>query len=219
MRLVVAAESPAGARAHSPTAGDAAPPPVAAAVAGRARGAADTRPNPHTHYTPKNIIRFDAFNPFVSCPPGQPLRRYGNGGDGGKVLCDLAALRPPCLIYSLGSNGDYSFEQDMLRRTRCHVHTFDCTYAGRSIDAARHTYHKVLFCCCCFVFCCFILVLPPCLLFFVLARNLTLPRSLLQQKSNNQKGVRRRRAAAHAVQALGRAHRGPRPHAHRPAQG
>jgi hypothetical protein len=50
----------------------------------------------------------------------------GSTADGGKLICDLGRLRPPCVIYSLGSQGDYSFERDMLRLTQCEVHTFDC---------------------------------------------------------------------------------------------
>lgn len=38
--------------------------------------------------------------------------------DGGKLLCDVSRLPEPCLIYSLGSNGDYSFERDMLNVTK-----------------------------------------------------------------------------------------------------
>jgi hypothetical protein len=38
--------------------------------------------------------------------------------DGGKLLCDVSKLPTPCLIYSLGSNGDYSFERDMLNTTK-----------------------------------------------------------------------------------------------------
>jgi hypothetical protein len=33
--------------------------------------------------------------------------------------------------------------QAILNATRCHVHTLDCTYQGRSLDPSRHTYHKV----------------------------------------------------------------------------
>eukprot|EP00775_Hariotina_reticulata_P004381 gene4381-4633_t len=87
--------------------------------------------------------RFDPMRPFISCPPHQPLKRYGSDADGGKLLCDISKLRPPCLIYSLGSNGDYSFERDALNITQCDIHTFDCTYDGTSVDPQRHTYHKV----------------------------------------------------------------------------
>lgn len=30
----------------------------------------------------------------------------------------------------------------MLAATSCQIHTFDCTYDGKSIDPARHHYHK-----------------------------------------------------------------------------
>ena len=46
------------------------------------------------------------------------------------------------MIYSLGSNGDYSFEQSMLEMTQCEIHTFDCTYDGVSQRQGRHFYHK-----------------------------------------------------------------------------
>jgi hypothetical protein len=37
--------------------------------------------------------------------------------------------------------GDYKYEQTMLSKTSCKVHTLDCTYNGTSQDP-RHTYHK-----------------------------------------------------------------------------
>ena len=84
--------------------------------------------------------RFDPYNPILNCPPGQALARYGGTNDGGKVFCNISGLAPPCVVYSLGSNGDYSFENDVLRATKCDVHTFDCTYPGGSVDGgARHT--------------------------------------------------------------------------------
>jgi hypothetical protein len=55
-------------------------------------------------------------------------RRIGKMGDGGKWVCDLFRLktRPDCLIYSAGSNGDFSFEIDMKKSLpHCEVHTFD----------------------------------------------------------------------------------------------
>lgn len=65
--------------------------------------------------------------PLPPCsPPNQPLRRVGSNADGGKILCDVSRLETPCVIYSLGSQGDYSFEREMLNLTRCDVHTFDC---------------------------------------------------------------------------------------------
>ncbi|KAF8055946.1 ARMC8 [Scenedesmus sp. PABB004] len=86
------------------------------------------------------------FAPTVACPPDRPLKLYGGAGDGGKALCSLESFRGSagdCVIYSMGSNGNFLFEEAMLRDTPCKVHTFDCTFDGRSLDAgARHTYHK-----------------------------------------------------------------------------
>jgi hypothetical protein len=48
------------------------------------------------------------LEPVVSCPPDQPLQRYGGGGDGSKLLCKLPQPEGAgggCVIYSLGSNG------------------------------------------------------------------------------------------------------------------
>lgn len=42
-------------------------------------------------------------------------------GDNGKWVCGLRTLlkRSPCIVYSFGSNGETSFEQDILRATKC----------------------------------------------------------------------------------------------------
>ena len=47
----------------------------------------------------------------------------------------------PCVIYSMGSEGDFSFERAMLAGSECDVFTFDCSFDGKSIDP-RHTYKK-----------------------------------------------------------------------------
>ena len=55
-------------------------------------------------------------------------RRIGQMGDGGKWLCDPFRLktRADCLIYSVGSNGEFSFEVDMKQAMpHCDIHTFD----------------------------------------------------------------------------------------------
>ena len=59
-------------------------------------------------------------------------------------MCSIANLQAPCVIYSLGSNKDVSFETDILKHTPCDVHTFDCTVDSINIvHNARHTFHKV----------------------------------------------------------------------------
>ena len=42
------------------------------------------------------------------------------------IICPCAAASP----------GDYSFERDVLRETRCEVHTFDCTTSAREPSEA-----------------------------------------------------------------------------------
>ena len=46
-----------------------------------------------------------------------------------KMMCvsGNAGLLLGCVVYSFGSNGDTSFEEDVLRKTACEVHTFDPT--------------------------------------------------------------------------------------------
>lgn len=93
---------------------------------------------------PKGFDKYDLMNPIVTCPSGgTPLRMGGQSNysdDGGKWLC-MALLKPPCVIFSLGSNGDFTFEESMLNSTQCLIHTFDCTFNGWSIDR-RHQYHE-----------------------------------------------------------------------------
>eukprot|EP00977_Amphora_coffeiformis_P017908 scaffold6007_cov183-Amphora_coffeaeformis.AAC.32 len=56
------------------------------------------------------------------------------GDDESKISCGLDALKDGCIIYSIGGNNKWAFEVDLLRRTPCKIHTFDCT--GR-IDRFR----------------------------------------------------------------------------------
>lgn len=55
-------------------------------------------------------------------------------GDGGKWVCDVPALmhKPNCLIYSVGSSGDFRFEVGLLELMdgRCEIHVFDIDSFG-----------------------------------------------------------------------------------------
>lgn len=65
------------------------------------------------------------YEPTFSCRYEQ---RLGNNGDGGKWICDVFQLqtRSNCLIYSFGSNGEYSFENETKHfLPNCEIHTFD----------------------------------------------------------------------------------------------
>jgi hypothetical protein len=90
---------------------------------------------------PQGYSRFNLFNPIVQCPKGEPLELFGGNDDGAKFLCPSLLNNPACVVYSLGSQLDYAFEQNILQRTSCQVVTFDCTVSGSSIHP-RHTYLK-----------------------------------------------------------------------------
>lgn len=54
-------------------------------------------------------------------------RRVGKLGDGGKWICDPHRIKnqEDCLVYSVGSNNDFSFEQSVLDHIghHCEIHT------------------------------------------------------------------------------------------------
>ncbi|TPX64616.1 hypothetical protein SpCBS45565_g05743 [Spizellomyces sp. 'palustris'] len=59
------------------------------------------------------------------------LKRVGEDGDGGKWMCTelLDIGKDDCHIFSLGSNGNFHFEESISKLTKgkCKIHTFDCT--------------------------------------------------------------------------------------------
>ena len=68
---------------------------------------------------------WDWFTPDYNCPLLK--ERVGRIGDGGKWVCGLRSNvmhGRRCLVYSLGSAGDTSFEDALLSDTDCEVHTF-----------------------------------------------------------------------------------------------
>jgi len=71
----------------------------------------------------------DNWEPFFTC---QQERRIGRWGDGGKWVCDpyqITQNKQSCLVYSIGSNNDFSFEEGVLHDVspECEIHTFDST--------------------------------------------------------------------------------------------
>jgi hypothetical protein len=69
---------------------------------------------------------WDFFIPAFTCP--FPVTRTGQLGDGGKFVCGLDRIikRPNCIIYSLGVEGDSSFESEVLRRSStCQIYGYD----------------------------------------------------------------------------------------------
>lgn len=65
----------------------------------------------------------DYFHPSWSCMYDTLV---GAGGDGSKWICDPHGLPSPCIVYSMGSRGDYSFERAIHSiKPECEIHTFD----------------------------------------------------------------------------------------------
>lgn len=65
-------------------------------------------------------------------------------GDGRKFACiDGFEKKKDCVILSVGCNGQWEFEEDIIKKTKyCKVHTFDCT--GDFI-VPTHIAHRVIF--------------------------------------------------------------------------
>jgi hypothetical protein len=90
---------------------------------------------------------WDLFYPDYNCPYGKS--RHGRVGDGGKWICGATRYlsKPGCVIYSLGSNAETSFETDVALETECEIHAFDPTQSSvpmpsthRSGDKNFHAY-------------------------------------------------------------------------------
>ena len=79
----------------------------------------------------------------ISCPLNQ-FRLAQN--DGGKVICDPYRLEgEDCLVYSIGSNGDFQFEEAIKKiNPRCEIHTFDHTWTPDGREKGLTTYHQVI---------------------------------------------------------------------------
>ena len=78
-------------------------------------------------------------------------RRIGRLGDGGKWVCNphVISSQPKCLVYSVGSNGDASFEAAILQDVsdKCEIHVFDFgSYAASVKQQTKHSpnvyYHE-----------------------------------------------------------------------------
>jgi hypothetical protein len=78
----------------------------------------------------------------------------GNMGDGHKWTCNPSRIervsqerinqgKPPCLVYSIGSEGKFDFERDVQQRMpSCEIHTFDFTnFASKIPPDLNITYH------------------------------------------------------------------------------
>lgn len=75
----------------------------------------------HTH------DRFQAFERMGSCD--QTCIGGKCEKDASKIACGVKMnkMEAPCVVYSIGGNNQWQFEEDVLQKTPCEVHTFDCT--------------------------------------------------------------------------------------------
>jgi len=89
----------------------------------------------HAHQMSRQVVSNDLsgkvffqrnWEPSYSCTV---TARLGAPGDGGKWICDPhRALTQECVVYSIGSNDDFSFEEAVHRfNPKCEIHTFDPT--------------------------------------------------------------------------------------------
>mmetsp|Transcript_57073 Transcript_57073/g.139062 ORF Transcript_57073/g.139062 Transcript_57073/m.139062 type:complete len:394 (-) Transcript_57073:44-1225(-) len=100
-----------------------------------------------------NIWYQSHYEPNFAC---RHENRIGRLGDGGKWVCDPHRLKnkqqqqeedsppPPCLVYSIGSNGDPSFEQSVQQEIgpHCEIHIFDMDdYAEKVLTAVPVNAH------------------------------------------------------------------------------
>ena len=75
----------------------------------------------------------------------------GKHDDGWKFTCGLRLLEPPCVIYSLGSNGNMVFEKNVLMiNPSCSIHIFDRDQYDTSpwfnnsvIDSGKVQFHRM----------------------------------------------------------------------------
>ena len=98
-------------------------------VRNRARRQAYAHLDPTTNYPQSALWMYDNLQPVLTCPHMERVTSDGGLDDGGKWLCDPYRLGEldSCLIYSIGSNGQYGFEDTLAERfdNRCEIHVFD----------------------------------------------------------------------------------------------
>ena len=74
------------------------------------------------------------------------IRSVGEGDEEKRMCWSDALLRPGCAVFSVGSNNQFMYEEEMAKQTPCHIHTFDCTVRNPrppSQLAGRLTFHRL----------------------------------------------------------------------------
>jgi hypothetical protein len=93
---------------------------------------------------------FDLFEPEAVCLTEERFggERFVAFGDGPKFVCAVDYLRESyknqnstCLVYSVGSDNDISFEKAVKKHIGCEIHTFDPTLRNRFVGGNYSTFH------------------------------------------------------------------------------
>lgn len=63
----------------------------------------------------------------IRLPKCTDFHKFGTAFDEMKYFCAPEQQRKNCNVYSLGSNNQWEFEEQMYKDTECHMSTFDCT--------------------------------------------------------------------------------------------
>jgi len=84
------------------------------------------------------------YESTYECTMGEDRIGHAGWDDGGKWICGMSNLlqRPNCVIYSMGSNGQHDFEDDLLANTKCEIHTFDMDDFSKVFNGTRVHFHK-----------------------------------------------------------------------------
>eukprot|EP00558_Chaetoceros_sp_UNC1202_P003000 CAMPEP_0197236244 /NCGR_PEP_ID=MMETSP1429-20130617/3425_1 /TAXON_ID=49237 /ORGANISM="Chaetoceros sp., Strain UNC1202" /LENGTH=324 /DNA_ID=CAMNT_0042694999 /DNA_START=107 /DNA_END=1081 /DNA_ORIENTATION=+ len=89
------------------------------------------------HAKQANIFWVENYDPEFTC---QHERKVGPLGDGGKWVCDPHRIdKDNCIVYSVGSCGDFTFEEAVLKDVSksCEIHTFDVLAERNGEDFAE----------------------------------------------------------------------------------
>ena len=92
--------------------------------------------------------RFDLLGPVG--PPCLELQAFGAKQSRGKIrdteakmACGLEGSNSSCVVVSLGSNGQWTFEEGIFARTGGRVEVFDCTVDPEEVTVPMHLRGRV----------------------------------------------------------------------------
>ncbi|CAI5535561.1 unnamed protein product, partial [Closterium sp. Naga37s-1] len=79
-------------------------------------------------YKARAAFMFEVFAPAYPCLMEE---RLGTWLDGGKWVCRPSLLNASSVVYSIGSDGKDSFEEEIFSRFKSQIHVFDHTLTPR----------------------------------------------------------------------------------------